>query len=223
MFGGYQDYFIFFLLIIISKLLYQIINNDGKKNFLEIIFFLSAYILCWMKEEGFFYFVIMVFLLILFEKTRRKKIFFLLSFFILITSYFLLKKFFNNQLVFTSEPILQFLSTTNLSLLIQVLKTITFNVIVAFFKYPLWIIVFITIILSLLDKKNYNQFKYIYTFLIINILFIYSLMTFICLNSGYYSCELISKVSLDRIIFQTSGFYLIFIILFLKELKVIKN
>lgn len=223
LFGGYQDYFIFFLLIIISKLLYQIINNDGKKKFLEIIFFLSAYILCWVKEEGFFYFVIMVFLLILFEKKKRKKIFFLLSFFILITSYFLLKKFFNNQLGFTSEPNLQFLSTTNLSLLIQVLKTITFNVIVAFFKYPLWIIIFIGIILSLLDKKNYNQFKYIYTFLIINILFIYSLMTFICLNSGYYSCELIAKVSLDRIIFQTSGFYLVFIIIFLANKKIIKN
>ena len=164
----------------------------------------------------------MIFLLILFEKEKRKKIFFLLSFLILTTSYFLLKKFFNNQLGFASEPNVQFLSTTNLSLLIQVLKTITFNVIVAFFKYPLWIVIFISIILSLLEKKNHYQFKYVYIFFIINILFVYSLMIFICLNH-HSSCELVSKVSLDRIIFQTSGFYLVFIIIFLTNKKIIKN
>jgi hypothetical protein len=222
LFGGYQDYLIFSLLIIISKLLYLIINNDGKKIFLETIFFLTAYILCWIKQEGFVYFIITVFLLILFEKEKRKKIFFSFIFFTLTFVYFFLKKFFNNELSFDQKLNINFLLTTNFSLLIQILKTITFNFIIAIFKYPIWIIILISIILSLTEKKNYYQFRYFYVFLIINIFFVYLLMIHTCLNPEY-SCELVSKVSLDRIIFQMSGFYLVFIIIFLANKKIIKN
>ena len=222
LFGGYQDYLIFSLLIIISKLLYLIINNDGKKIFLETIFFLSAYILCWTKQEGFVYFIITVFLLILFEKEKRKKIFFFFTFLTLGCIYFFLKKFFNSELSFDQKLNINFLLTTNFSLLIQILKTITFNLIIAIFKYPIWIIILISFILSLTDKKNHYQFRYFYISIIINIFFIYSLMIHTCLYFEY-SCELISKVSLDRIIFQMSGFYLVFIIIFLANKKIIKN
>jgi len=222
LFGGYQDYLIFSLLIIISKLLYLIINNDGKKIFLETIFFLSAYILCWIKQEGFVYFIITVFLLILFEKEKRKKILFFLIFFTLICIYFFLKKFFNSELSFDQKFNINFLFTPDFSLLMQILKTITFNLIVAIFKYPIWIIILISIVLSLTDKKNHYQFRYFYIFLIINIFFVYSLMMHTCLNPEA-SCELVSKVSLDRIMFQMSGFYLVFIIIFLTNKKIIKN
>ena len=222
LFGGYQDYLIFSLLIIISKLLYLIINNDGKKIFLETIFFLSAYILCWTKQEGFVYFIITVFLLILFEKEKRKKIFFFFTFLTLGCIYFFLKKFFNSELSFDQKLNINFLLTTNFSLLIQILKTITFNLIIAIFKYPIWIIILISFILSLTEKKNHYQFRYFYISIIINIFFIYSLMIHTCLYFEY-SCELISKVSLDRIIFQMSGFYLVFIIIFLANKKIIKN
>jgi|694.fasta_scaffold15946_5 hypothetical protein len=222
LFGGYQDYLIFSLLIIISKLLYLIINNNGKKIFLETIFFLSAYILCWTKQEGFVYFIITVFLLILFEKEKRKKIFFFFTFFTLTCIYFFLKKFFNSELSFDQKLNINFLLTTNFSLLIQILKTITFNFIIAIFKYPIWIIIVISIILSLTEKKIDYQFRYFHIFLIINIFFVYSLMIHTCLNPEY-SCELVSKVSLDRIIFQMSGFYLVFIIIFFANKKIIKN
>ena len=222
LFGGYQDYLIFSLLIIISKLLYLIINNDGKKIFLEFIFFLTAYILCWIKQEGFVYFIITVFLLILFEKEKRKKIFFFFTFFTLACIYFSLKKFFNSELSFDQKLNINFLLTTNFSLLIQILKTITFNLIIAIFKYPIWIIILISIILSLTEKKNHYQLRYFYISIIINIFFVYSLMIHTCLYFEY-SCELISKVSLDRIIFQMSGFYLVFIIIFLANKKIIKN
>ena len=222
LFGGYQDYLIFSLLIIISKLLYLIINNDGKKIFLETIFFLSAYILCWIKQEGFVYFIMTVFLLILFEKEKRKKIFFSFSFFTLTCIYFFLKKFFNTELSFDQKLNFNFLLTTNFSLLIEILKTITYNLIIATFKYPIWMIILISIILSLTEKRNNYQFRYFYIFLIMNIFFVYSLMIYTCLNLKA-SCELISKVSLDRIIFQMSGFYLVFIIIFLANKKIIKN
>jgi hypothetical protein len=199
-----------------------IINNDGKKIFLETIFFLSAYILCWTKQEGFVYFIITVFLLILFEKEKRKKIFFFFTFLTLGCIYFSLKKFFNSELSFDQKLNINFLLTTNFSLLIQILKTITFNLIIAIFKYPIWIIILISFILSLTEKKNHYQFRYFYISIIINIFFIYSLMIHTCLYFEY-SCELISKVSLDRIIFQMSGFYLVFIIIFLANKKIIKN
>jgi hypothetical protein len=222
LFGGYQDYLIFCLLIIISKLLYLIVNNNEKKIFLETIFFLSAYIISWIKQEGFVYFIIVVFLLILFEKEKRKKIIFFFICLTLICIYFFLKKFFNSELSFDQKLNINFLLNSNFSLLMQILKTITLNLIVAIFKYPIWIIILISIILSLTDKKNHYQFRCFYIFLIINIFFVYSLMIYTCLNPEA-SCELVSKVSLDRIMFQMSGFYLVFIIIFLGNKKIIKN
>jgi hypothetical protein len=223
LFGGYQDYLIFSLLIINSKFLYLIINNNGKNTFLYIIFFLSAYIGSWIKQEGFFYFIITTSLLVLLEKEKKRKLYFFLIFFILVVSYFFLKKIFNNEISFDQKLNSQFLSSVNIFYSIEILKNITFNFIVAIFKYPLWILTLICIYLSLRNKKNYNQFKHFYFFFLINIIFIYLLMTFTCLNIGSNGCELVLRVSLDRIIFQTSGFYLIFMIVFLEKQKIIKN
>lgn len=223
LFGGYQDYLIFSLLIINSKFLYLIINNSGKNTFLLITFFLSAYIVSWIKQEGFFYFIITTSLLVLLEREMKKKLYFLIIFFILIVSYFVLKKIFYSQLSFDQKINIQWLSSVNIFYLTEILKNITFNFIVAIFKYPLWILTLICIYLSLRNKKNYYQFRHFYFFFLINIIFIYFLMTFTCLNTGSSSCELVLKVSLDRIIFQTSGFYLIFIIAFLEKQKLIKN
>jgi hypothetical protein len=223
LFGGYQDYLIFSLLIINSKFLYLIINKTGKNTFLLIIFFLSAYIASWIKQEGFFYFIITTSLLVLLEKEKKKKLYFLIISFILIASYFVLKKIFNNQFSFDQKINSQLLSSVNIFYLTETLKNITFNFIVAIFKYPLWILTLICIYLSLRNKKNYYQFRQFYFFFLINIIFIYFLMTFTCLNIGSNGCELVLKVSLDRIIFQTSGFYLIFIIVFLEKQKIIKN
>jgi len=223
LFGGYQDYLIFSLLIINSKFLYLIINNNGKNTFLLIIFFLSAYIASWIKQEGFFYFIITTSILVLLEKEKKKKLYFLIIFFILIASYFVLKKIFNNQFSFDQKINSQLLSSVNIFYLTEILKSITFNFIVAIFKYPLWILILICIYLSLRNKKNYYQFRHFYFFFLINIIFIYLLMAFTCLNIGSNGCELVLRVSLDRIIFQTSGFYLIFIIVFLEKQKIIKN
>jgi uncharacterized membrane protein len=152
----------------------------------------------------------------------RKKYEFLI-FVILVVSYFFLKKIFNNEISFDQKLNSQFLSSVNIFYSIEILKNITFNFIVAIFKYPLWILTLICIYLSLRNKKNYNQFKHFYFFFLINIIFIYILMIFTCLNIGTNGCALVLKVSLDRIIFQTSGFYLIFIIAFLEKQKLIKN
>jgi hypothetical protein len=157
------------------------------------------------------------------EKEKKKKIYFLIIFFILIVSYFVLKKIFNNQLSFDQKINSQLLSSVNIFYLTEILKSITFNFIIAIFKYPLWILTLICIYLSLKNKNNYYQIRHFYFFFLINIIFIYLLMTFTCLNIGSNGCELVLRVSLDRIIFQTSGFYLIFMIVFLEKQKIIKN
>jgi hypothetical protein len=223
LFGGYQDYLIFSLLIINSRFLYLIINTTSKNKFLVIIFFLSAYIGSWIKQEGFVYFIITTFLLIIFEKEKGKKLYFLLTLLTLIFSYFVLKKIFNNQLSFDQELNSQLFASVNFFNIIEILKNINFNIIVAIFKYPLWILILIIIFLSLRNKKNYTQFRHFYFFFLMNVIFIYFLMLITCLNLGTNACGLILKVSLDRIIFQTSGFYLIFLIIFLEKKIVIKN
>ena len=223
LFGGYQDYLIFSLLIINSRFLYLIINATSKNKFLVIIFFLSAYVGSWIKQEGFVYFIITTFLLIIFEKEKKKKLYFLFTLLTLIFSYFILKKILNNQLSFDQELNSQLFTSMNFLNIIEILKNINFNIIIAIFKYPLWILILIIIFLSLRNNKNYPQLRHFYFFFWINVIFIYLLMIFTCLNLGTNVCGLVLKVSLDRIIFQTSGFYLIFIIIFFEKQKLIKN
>ena len=222
LFGGYQDPLLFALLLISSKFLYLKTKNE-KKLFPIIIFFLCAFICPWIKQEGFIYFVIMSFIVILFEKQKKKKIYFMITFFALTIIYFFLKNYFNGVSGFNQSINLNSLSTENFYLMFKIFKDITFNVFVAIYKYPIWIVIFIIILLSILNKKNISEFKYFYLFLILNILFVYSVVFYSCFNIGLSECRLIMRVSMDRIIYQISGFCLVWAIIMAKKAKLINN
>ena len=92
---------------------------------------------------------------------------------------------------------------------------------IAFLKYPLWII----IILSLIFLKSFklDYLKYLFYALILNFLFIYAIyindpspITKVSTDGTELLYEFVLSVTLDRVIFQTSGFY---ILLFLSILN----
>ena len=87
--------------------------------------------------------------------------------------------------------------------------------IIVFIKHPLWIIIFLSIFIQIfLLKKIDVNIKYFLICLILNLLII----------MGVYisqdNIDFMLRVTLDRVLFQTSGFYFI---IFLNILNIKKN
>ena len=77
------------------------------------------------------------------------------------------------------------------------------HIFIGMFKYPIWILIFLSIFLKKLDKQEF----YIIYFTILSILFVY----FIYLNADINKLEWHLSGSLDRILFHLSGFYMLFL------------
>tara|TARA_Y100001960_G_scaffold10854_1_gene10274 strand:- start:250 stop:618 length:369 start_codon:yes stop_codon:yes gene_type:complete len=77
------------------------------------------------------------------------------------------------------------------------------HIIIAMFKYPIWILILLSIFLKKLDK---NEFYIIYL-TILSILFVY----FIYLNTDIKKLDWHLSGSIDRILFHLSGFYMLFL------------
>ena len=97
-------------------------------------------------------------------------------------------------------------------LLTKSFKIFTF-VIIAFIKYPLWLIVLLSIFLKFffLKGKN-NKINYLLICLILNLSFIFAAFF------SFVGFDFMLRVSLDRLLFQTSGFYLIITLIFINNL-----
>jgi len=222
LFGGYNDYYIFSLLIFCSGLLYCIFNEksgEGNGHFVYLILFhISSHLLLWTKQEGTFWSIILVAILIFFKRGLFNKI---IHFFILLlslSSFLILKYYFYKTIALAYNlSINEALSSITFKNIIFNLSTITYYLIVSFFKYPVWllIITFFTIVkVSKYELKNYKIFL---LFLLLNITFLYLLMMHFALTNEKNLFELVLRVSFDRIVLQSSGFYLVLLILILNR------
>ena len=131
---------------------------------------------------------------------------------------------------FLSEKLInQFL---DFKIMIYKVFLITKHLFIAIIKYPIWIVISISLIFTQIfnDKKN-NYLKYFLYALIINVLFVYAIyindpspINNASSNGSELLYEFVLNVTLDRVIFQTSGFYiLIFILLLNKIIKINKK
>ena len=196
LFRGYQGYLLFSIIVIIVNLLDKI--NLKKVNYYQLTFFIfSAYLLTWIKNEGLVYFSFFVFYIIFFQK-NKKKIYCLFLFLILI----LLRTYLIDEI--SNSDITNFISF-NLSLgdLLFKIYLITKYFIIGMFKYPIWILLFVSLFLNKLKKKDF----YIIYFSMLSILFIYSVFIF----SGAVDLVWYLSGSLDRLMFPLSGFFMLFI------------
>ncbi len=220
LFGGYQDVLLFSLILISSNFLYLIIAKRQNDFFILVIFFLSAFICCWIKQEGFIYFLILITIVVFSEKNKIKKIYSLISSLILIIIYFLIKNYLIGDLQFDQKININIFNFHNFYFLIDIFHTLLINFVTAIIKYPLWLFILFFILASIPEYKKIKNLRLIYSFLILNFLFIFLVIFYSCLNLGLESCNLIMKVSMDRIMYQSSGFYLIWIIYLFYNLKI---
>ena len=195
--GGYQGYLLFSLIIIISNLLSKL--SIKNLNYLQLFFIiLMSYLLVWTKNEGIFYFSFIV-LFVMYFQTTRKKIFSAILFsFLIFLKMLLFNKISDYSLMGNSINI--DLITNDLFYKIFLISE---HVVIAMFRYPIWILILFSLFLKKLDKNE----TYIIYLTLLSILFIY----FVYLNTETQKLNWAVANSLDRLLFHLSGFYMIFL------------
>ena len=216
-FGGYQEYLIFSSLLVVSKFIF-ILSENGKKN-IKIIFliFLILYLNTWFKNEGSVYLIIFFIPLLYFLKiTLTQKILFIFLTFLSLIFNFVTQKY-----------IIQISGDSGLSYLINFLQNfgdlklfflkfikIFSHIIIAFIKHPLWLIFLFSLFFQIFILKKFNFYtKFFVVSFILNLLVIFG----VYLSLG--NIDSILRITLDRVLFQTSGLYLMIFICIINQVE----
>jgi len=217
LFGGYQEYLIFFLLFSFSRFLFLALSQKVGFNILiTILLLLTSHLILWTKQEGFFYYIFLNLIFLIHAKSKLSyKIFyfifclFFFSIFLFVKIHFFESLKFNENLV---HPAL--FDNLNLIVLLKKIILISKYVLISFVKYPIWILIIFSSLILFIKYKFFNKFSYLYTFAVLSFSFIY-LIYIQMSNDLVWSLPL----TLSRLIFQISGFFIFLIIEFLNRLK----
>ncbi len=198
LFGGYQEILIFSIIVIIMNLIH---NLNLRKLSVFQIFFISilSSLLLWSKNDGIIFFSIIIFYLIYYQNFKNKL--FLISLYsisIILKFYFLnLNEF--SEIILPGTNLFMF----DFELFFQKIIFIILHTSIAIFKYPIWILFIFIIILKWKFKKDLN----VIFFSLISISFIFLVYLF----NDVEDYKWLITGSLDRLIFQSSGFLLLFV------------
>ena len=174
----------------------------------------------WFKDEGMFYYIIFGVLLVLTVKINiLYRLIFLLFIISTISLQYYLQKYVIGFYSFNSEIINNEIIYQLLDLKYVIIKTLAISkhMVIAFIKYPLWLLIIFS--LSFLFVKFRNKeltIKYFTYALILNFLFLFA----VYLHDPNKDYEFLLRVTLDRLIFQASGFYLILVIYLINRFKI---
>ena len=215
LFSGLQEIIIFALLTIASINLYNIYKRQSSLiDFLQCI--LIANILIWTKAEGFVYSLIILILLLFSSINYKKKLFANILILTLIISKYLIYYFTE----FSLDPrpdsySLNYILNLDFMTVLSKLKTIILFLIYYLSINEIMILNLIILVLIYYIKyKNFNSIKFTYIFLLLNFIFILSASILTSFDAEYTA-----RTTMDRLIFSTSGFYLISIIHFINFYK----
>lgn len=220
-FGGYQEYLIFSILMIASRFILSLEFIEKKNLKIMFLIILILNLNLWVKEEGAIYYLLFGNVLILISKySNFQKIYLTFFLFLLVISKFIMQNYFIGNFGYTHKISLDFIlyDLKNYHIFFIKFYNILIHNFIAFVKHPLWILIFISIIFKL--KLNYN-FKTIEKYFIICL--IINLIIFIAIFFTFNDLNLYLTVALDRLLFQSSGFYLVLILYFLNNLKFFKK
>jgi len=220
LFSGLQDILIFSLILLFVRFTFLIFEKTNKpNNFLLILVLLAIFnLLCWTKNEGVFYgFFLFFALFFTFNLSKLDKKFIIIGTILILLTRVLLFKYHDTELdsgYFQMRETVSF----DIILLIQKLKTITFYSLIYISQNPVYFITIPILLYILYKHPRKNIINFIVLFLILNFVFIYLTYMF-----KMNEVELLIKASMKRVIFQTSGFYFLIIIIYINDYVNFKN
>ncbi len=220
LFKGYQEVLVFSLMLFASKNIYNYILY--KKNLYLMICFVCLNLLPWIKNEGYLLLGIFAISLLITIKNFSKKIEVILFVCFSILLVIIKKLLFFNYLDINLTHGGNFYFTITFFDFVNYLTSIFIGFIVAIFKYKIWIFIFLSIFLISKNKKinkTDNQFIYL---LKINLImyFLLILGIYFSVSDHIYGIEWWIDNSLDRILYQISGLFIIYIVLSINYLKI---
>jgi len=220
LFSGLQDILIFSLILLFTRFTFLIFEKINKSNnFLLILILLAIFnLLCWTKNEGIFYGVFLFLALFFtFNLSKLDKKFIIIGTILIILIRILLFIYYDIELdsgYFQMRETVSF----DITLLIQKLKTITFFGLIYISQNPIYLITIPILLYILYKHQRKNIINFIVFFLVLNFVFIYLTYMF-----KMHEVELLIKASMKRVIFQTSGFYFLIIIIYINNyVKLVK-
>ena len=220
LFKGYQEVLIFSLMLFASKNIYNYILY--KKNLYLITSFMCFNLLPWVKNEGYLLLLIFIFsLLVTIKKFPKKKD--IILFICFSTLLIIIKK-----LIFLNYLDINLTHGGNLSLafnffdFVNFLITIFVGTVVAIFKYKIWIFIFLSIFLISKNKKINHKDNQFINLLKINLImyFLLILGIYFSVSDHIYGIEWWIDNSLDRILYQISGLFIMYIVLSINYFKI---
>jgi hypothetical protein len=214
LFSGYQEPLMFSLIIMLF-ILTKKASTFHKINIFHFFCILNANLILWVKNEGFVFLLIFLICLLFEKKTDKKiKLLFSASFISLILiKFFVFDFYFKENLIgwkgYEFQNFEKSISLENLKRLLLLF----YQLIIIFFKYPIYLIFLLLFLFTLVKKINkYEHMKYMLFFLANCIL---SILIFFLTDDVKWNFH--ASVGMDRIMYSTSGIYLIFILDILKN------
>ena len=212
--NGYQEPLMFSLCIIFLTLVEKINNKKNLYLYYMLLIFCANLIL-WIKNEGILILLLLNFF-IFFKKqiTNKIKIILFSIFLILIFIKKNIFLFYFGQFLFGWQgyefiTISEFFSFE----VLQRLPFLFYQIAITIVKYPIYLLFIVCILISLIKEKNFQKNLDFILFFLFNI----SMAMAIFYLTTDLSWKHHAKVGLDRILYQTSGVYLIFILRFFEN------
>jgi len=216
--NGYQEYIMFALIVFEAKLLFTIINN--KKKIYNILFSVNGILICFIKNEGIFYSIFFFITYFFFNKKKKLPILFGAIIFVIISCQLYISK-----VIYKLESAFQFslaqslIFNDNMLNLYEIVKRfayINFYIVHSLLKYPINLINFIGVVISIYFYKKLPENRSLLLFLILNIVFIFSIYLV-----TPFPLEWHLQTSIKRLFLQTSGLYF-FIVVNILNRKILK-
>ena len=213
-FSGLQDVLLFSLILITAKFSYYFFEKKFVLNHLQLIIILLGVIniICWIKNEGIFYALFLLFCFFITNNLILKnKIALITGTLIIFFLRIFIFNFYNTEL---NPGYFQFERTLNFEflLILEKIKTITFYLIIYLSQNPIYLLTIPILIYINFKYPQKNVTKFVIYFLILNLFFIY--LTYLFMST---ETELLIRASMKRLIFQTSGFYFLAIIILINN------
>ena len=221
LFDGRPDILVFSFFLFISKYLFEIFHKNQFNYNNIILILLTLNLILWTKSEGIAYVLLITATLILFVKNNLNKKIFLSSLVLIIISLKYITYYYYGISLNPHEDTfnLKLINDIDVNFFVTRSSQIISWYFVYFFTNPIIILSSLSLLIILIRYKSLlSKFNYLYFFLLAKFCILY--VTFFI---TVYPMPFHVKYSLDRIIFHSSGLFLIiiyyFVINFLKDKK----